>query len=521
MSQHQYPSWSTDSRREQKRAERYRAAIATGDHLLPWQRKVVAVVEQADTPIVIVSVPRAQGKSWLAGRLVARCLTPGDPLFVMGGESALISNTRAQARFVTNFARQFLAETQSNIDKVYSFAMSANGPGSITHKPTGTAIKTFAANPRYVQGLVGCRLVIADECGSWKGVNGLATWEALTTALGKQKMTIFAISTIAPSAPNTWWYEAVLGEDGDDEGDGVFRYVLKGDLDKWASWPEIIRVNPAALINTRLHRQLKTELGKAQRSERAKREFLAYRLNVPVVGDPEAEPVLPLEDWQAVRDRAVAERVGPCIAGIDAGGSTSFSAAAGYWPTTGRLEVVALMPGIPSIDTQADRDDTDASAYELLVASGSLLVAEGFVQVPLRLLFDVVRSWKPATVTSDTYRDSEIKRFCSGLCEYVARPKLSAAEASDLAAFRSHCGDRNVNVASGVDLLDFSLSQARVTRDTGGFPKVEKVKRRSHDDVIRAALLAFGHVQREWNLDATDEPEGDPDPIVHVAGLRW
>ena len=58
-------SWQPDARREQKRAERYRAAIETGDHLLPWQRKVVAVVEQADTPIVIVSVPRAQGKSWL------------------------------------------------------------------------------------------------------------------------------------------------------------------------------------------------------------------------------------------------------------------------------------------------------------------------------------------------------------------------------------------------------------------------------------------------------------------------
>ncbi len=446
------PSWKPEARREQKRAERYRAAIATGDHLLPWQRKVVAVVEQADTPIVIVSVPRAQGKSWLAGRLVARCLTPGDPLFVMGGESALISNTRAQARFVTNFARQFLAETQSNIDKVYSFAMSQNGPGSITHKPTGTAIKTFAANPRYVQGLVGCRLVIADECGSWKGVNGLATWEALTTALGKQKMTIFAISTISPSAPKTWRYEAVLGEDSENEDadDGVYRYVLKGDVNKWDSWPEIIRVNPAALINTRLHKQLKTELGKAKRSERAKREFLAYRLNVPVVGDPEAEPVLPLEDWELVKKRPVAERAGPCVAGLDAGGSTSWTAAAGYWPQTGRVEVVALMAGIPGLDAQADRDEADASAYEKLVASGSLLVAEGFVSPPLRALFDVVRSWNPTTLTSDTYRDAEIKRFCAGLCEYVARPKLSAAEASDLAAFRAHCGDRAVNIASGL-----------------------------------------------------------------------
>ena len=458
----------------------------------------------------------------MAARLVARALPPGDSLFCYGGESALVSNTRSQSKFVTTYVRQFLAEKQTNIDKVYSFATAMSGPGSITHKQSKTSVRTFSCNARNVQGIVGARLIIADEVGSWLGSGGLAAWEALETSLGKGETTIFAISTLAPNGlPGSFWYDAVMGEAGNDDSDSVYRFVLSADPDKWDDWQEILRVNPAAYINDRLYRELKTGLKKAQQSERAKRKFLSYRLNIPVIGGAESEPVLPDEDWRAVRGRAVAERVGPCVVGIDAGGSTSFSAAAGYWPESGRLELVALIPGIPSLDTQADRDDADVSAYDRLVASGSLIVADGFVQVPLRLLFDVVRSWQPTTVTSDAYRDSEIKRFCNGLCEYVARPKLSAAESSDLAAFRSHCGDRSVNVASGVDLLDYSLSQALVTRDTGGFPRVEKVKRRSHDDVVRAALLAFGHVQREFALDLGDVDECDPEPIVHVAGLRW
>ena len=269
------PSWQPDARAEQKRMERYRKQVSEGDHLLPWQRLVVGIVEDAEPETVIVSVPRGQGKSWLAARLVARCLTPGDPLFVYGAENALVSNSRPQARFVTNFVRQFLAETQANIDKVYSFAMAASGPGSITHKASGTSVKTFSCNPRYVQGLVGCRVIVADECGSWIGANGLATWEALSTALGKQRMTLFAISTLAPAAPGTWWHNAVLGEEGDDDSDSVFRFVLTGDISKWDKWKEIIRVNPTALINPYLHKQLKKELKKAQQSERAKREFLS------------------------------------------------------------------------------------------------------------------------------------------------------------------------------------------------------------------------------------------------------
>ena len=53
-------SWQPAARREQKQRERYRAAVEKGDRLLPWQREVVKVVEKADQPVVVVSIPRAK-----------------------------------------------------------------------------------------------------------------------------------------------------------------------------------------------------------------------------------------------------------------------------------------------------------------------------------------------------------------------------------------------------------------------------------------------------------------------------
>ena len=78
----------------------YRAALraireADGG-LLPFQRRFVeAVCRQTSPPdIAVLSVPRGNGKSWLCGQLVARALTPGDPLFEPAVENVLVAASR-------------------------------------------------------------------------------------------------------------------------------------------------------------------------------------------------------------------------------------------------------------------------------------------------------------------------------------------------------------------------------------------------------------------------------------------
>ena len=59
-----------------------RAASLSDGGLLPFQKRFVDALtrKQAAPEIGILGSPRAQGKSWLCGRLIGRSLTPGDVL---------------------------------------------------------------------------------------------------------------------------------------------------------------------------------------------------------------------------------------------------------------------------------------------------------------------------------------------------------------------------------------------------------------------------------------------------------
>ena len=66
--------------------------------LRPFQQRFVRAATGPGVHLAALSLPRGNGKSWLAARIVERVLTPGDPLFRAGTESVLCaasSNKRA------------------------------------------------------------------------------------------------------------------------------------------------------------------------------------------------------------------------------------------------------------------------------------------------------------------------------------------------------------------------------------------------------------------------------------------
>ena len=149
---------------------------------------------------------------------------------------------------------------------------------------------------------------------------------------------------------------------------------LTADVAKWDSWREIARCNPLTKISAPFRKKLREELAAAQADTRLKARFLSYRLNVPS-GD-ESAVLLTVSDWERVTDRPVAERVGRPLVGVDLGGGRAFSAAVAVWKT-GRVEALALCPGIPDITAQERRDRVPAGTYQALVDSGTLRVAHG------------------------------------------------------------------------------------------------------------------------------------------------
>ena len=75
------------------------------DQLRPFQRRFLraALAPKIDTSAL--SMPRGNGKSWLAAHVLARCLTPGDRLHVPGAEYLLCAASLEQARLCFRFIR--------------------------------------------------------------------------------------------------------------------------------------------------------------------------------------------------------------------------------------------------------------------------------------------------------------------------------------------------------------------------------------------------------------------------------
>ena len=71
-----------------------------------------------DIDMACLSLPRGNGKSWLAAHLAARVLDPDDELFRAGTESVVIAPSLAQGRIVYRFVRDMLAD---DTEEVVSF----------------------------------------------------------------------------------------------------------------------------------------------------------------------------------------------------------------------------------------------------------------------------------------------------------------------------------------------------------------------------------------------------------------
>ena len=161
-----------------------------------------ALADDVDT--AVLSIPRGNGKSFLAAHILTRCLTPGDALFVSGAEYLQCAGSIEQARIVFRFVRADLEATGE-----YRFLDSATRIG-ICHKPTNTRLRVLSSNGKTGMGIVGCPILVCDEAGSWETVGGQLMWDAITTAQGKpgSKMRVILIGTVAP-AMSGWWPELV------------------------------------------------------------------------------------------------------------------------------------------------------------------------------------------------------------------------------------------------------------------------------------------------------------------------
>ena len=241
-------------------------------NLRPFQKLFVKRALAPGIDTAALSIPRSNGKSWLAAHLLERCLTPGDSLHVAGSEYLLCAGSIEQARLVYRFIRANLEPKGG-----YRFIDSATRIG-ITHLKSFTRLRVLSSNGKTAMGIVGCPLLVADEPGSWETIGGTLMYDAIQTAIGKPNspMKVIYIGTLAPSSSG-WWHDLV----GRGSHGSVYVQSLQGHPEKWDRWAEIKRVNPLTAISADFRRKLLEERDEAQRDSRLQAVFKSYHLNVP------------------------------------------------------------------------------------------------------------------------------------------------------------------------------------------------------------------------------------------------
>ena len=209
--------------------------------------------------------------------------------------------------------------------------------------------------------------------------------------------------------------------------------------------------------------------------------------------------LLTVDDWERVTSRAVPERAGRPIVGIDLGAGRAWSAAAAIW-RSGRIEAIAIAPGIPSLEAQEKRDRVPAGTYRQLAASGALRVADGLrVQPPAALVRAARDTWGSLEVIfCDRFRLAELQDCVNGT-PIMPRVTRWSEASEDIRATRKYAADGPLACdPASRDLITASLAAAMVKNDDQG--SVRLVKRGTNntgrDDVAAALTLACGALSR-------------------------
>lgn len=452
--------------------------------LRPWQNRFLRRALAPGVTLAALCLPRAQGKSTLAAYLAARALTPGDRLFVSGGESHLAAASVGQARKTTFRLLRELVES-SAAAKDYRIAESA-ADCHVTHRPTNTRVSVIASSGKTSQGLVRAPFVFADEPGSWEVAGGELMADALDTARGKpgSHLRVVYIGTLAPSRRG-WWHELVRTK-------GADRHIelLQADPERWDRASEIRRVSPLSWTFPESRRQLLRERDEARTSGRLLARFHSYRLNLPMV-DP-ASVLLDVPTWRRMVGEDLAPAIGRPAVGVDLGQSRAWSAAVAVWPG-GRIEARAVAPGIPDLTAQERRDRVPRGTYVDLAAAGVLTVdVDRRAQRP-EVLLEHVRRWRPRVVRCDRFNLKRLQDAARGLrIEPVSM--MPSVWAGSIGALRRLAADGPVSVEpASVALLEASLAASVVKVDAHGNPWLSKdTNNTARDDVAAAFALAAG-----------------------------
>ncbi|MGR3545828.1 MAG: terminase large subunit domain-containing protein [Roseovarius sp.] len=342
-------------------------------------------------------------------------------------------------------------------------------------------------------------LAILDERAAWEREKGDNLENNILSGLGKKGGRALIISTSAPDDANTFsrWMDVpppgtYVQEHRPPMG------LPADDLDS------LLIANPGAVegIGATPDWLVSQARRAIARGGSALSSFRNLNRNERVSSE-DRSVLVTVDEWMSaeVAPDDLPARDGPCILGIDLGGSRSMSAAAFYWPDTGRLEALGTFPTFPSL---ADRGAADgvSDRYVQMNERGELSVMGENTVPPGRWLAEIVRQLdgiQPVCIVGDRFRHAEFVEAMQGAglsrVPFIWRGFAWKDGSEDIERFRRALFDGEVKATPSM-LLRFAFADAITLVDPAGNHKLAKARSLGRIDAAAATVLAVAQGAR-------------------------
>ena len=459
--------------------------------VLPWQGRFLRGAFAPGASTSALSVARGNGKTALLSAVA--CATLDGPLTVPRSETLIVASSFSQACIAFEHVVAFMGDKLK--DRQRWRLWQSGQLAKIQCKETGASIRCLGSDPKRAHGLAPS-LVLADEPAQWPTSTGDRMVAALRTAAGKQPDSRFVALGTRPAAHDHWFARMLAG------GADYAQSHAAADDDPPFQRRTWTKANPSLDHMPDLEAAIRKESEEARTDAMAFPQFRALRLNG---GTSDAHEALLLEAGTWLSIEGDADRDGPCVWGVDLGTSAAMSAISGYWPATGRLEVLAAFPHDPPLSERGLRDGVGRLYLDCHERGDLILAGARAVDLGELLRAALERFGRPVALAADRWRDAELRDVLdkAGVppAALISRGQGFKDGAEDVRDFRRACLDGRVTAAPSL-LLRYAISEARVVMDPSANAKLAKSseggrRARARDDAAAAAIMAVAAGSRK------------------------
>ena len=451
--------------------------------LIPkWQERFIRGVMQPEVQEGALSISRKNGKTFLCAAW-ALCFLAGP--FAAHWPEWRGSVVSLDATLAKEFRRavQKTAEASGYGEEIRVYKTPA--PGRIVGQ-FGNELDILAASEG-TGNARGCDVFFIDEAGllpeSMRDI-----WNACYSSLSGRNGRLIALS-IQGDGPMF----AEMRARADDTSVHWLEFCSDED-DPIKSRKTWHKANPGLKDGIKSISYMEKACRRALRNPGDESRFRSFDLNQP--RDPTRETIVPVELWKKCLTKNPPERIADAYLGIDVGLNTSMTAAAAWWPASGRLEVVAAFPEEPSLVRRGERDGVDR-LYVEMERRGELKTWPG-LETPLQPFLEWVLEGLADTrivgISADRFKDKPLKQALRNLGMNIPIKWTSMVwkeAAGDVREFQKAVISGKLKLYPSL-LLTQAIRDSALERDKLGNERLDRSRARGKIDALAAAVLAVG-----------------------------